>query len=149
MTFKRRTQIRVAKAAGKGMIEHPTFRHAATSVAVPVAKRRIRTRSRRARRQAEHYSQLAQTTAGTLAQSAQQLGLLETPTPKRTGPRVAIGVVIGAAAMYLLEPTAGEARRAKLVAVANFATAPSKPGGTPPPPAAPVTSPQTAPLGVS
>ena len=148
MTFKRRTQIRVAKAAGKGMIEHPTFRHAATSVAVPVAKRRIRTRSRRARRQAERYGQLAQTTAGTLAQSAQQLGLLETPTPKRTGPRVAVGVVIGATAMYLLEPAAGAQRRAKLAAMANFAAGPATSGETPPPATA-VPSPPPAPLGVS
>ena len=134
MTFKRRTQIRVAKAAGKGMIEHPAVRHAATSVAVPVAKRRIRTKSRRARRRAEHYGELAQTAAGTLAQSAQQLGLIETPAPKRTAPRVAVGVVIGAATMFLLEPKAGRARRAKLAGLVSSTPAPT-PAGPPPTPA--------------
>ncbi|MGH2931185.1 MAG: hypothetical protein ACRDL8_23475, partial [Solirubrobacteraceae bacterium] len=39
-------------------------------------------------------------------QAAQTLGLVEAPKPKekRTAPRVATGVVIGAGAVYLLEP---------------------------------------------
>ena len=33
---------------------------------------------------------------------AEQFGLIEKPKPKRTAPRVLVGVVIGAGAMYVL-----------------------------------------------
>ncbi len=48
-------------------------------------------------------------------EAAQALGWVEPPKPKRTAPRVLVGVVIGAAAMYLLEPgTAGREHRAQV-----------------------------------
>jgi hypothetical protein len=47
-------------------------------------------------------------------QAAQNLGLVEVPKPKRTAPRVAAGVVIGAGAMYFLEPEHGKEHREKV-----------------------------------
>ncbi len=48
-------------------------------------------------------------------EAAQALGWVEPPKPKRTAPRVLIGVVIGATGMYLLEPgAAGREHRAQL-----------------------------------
>jgi len=45
-------------------------------------------------------------------QAAQELGLLETPKPKRTAPRIAVGIVIGASGMCFLEPAGTRASRA-------------------------------------
>jgi hypothetical protein len=42
---------------------------------------------------------------------AQQLGAIDRPKAKRTAPRIATGVVIGASAMYLLEPGNGANHR--------------------------------------
>ena len=53
-------------------------------------------------------------------EAAQELGLVERRAPKRTAPRVAVGLVIGAGAMYLLEPGApGKAHRAKMLALVS------------------------------
>ncbi|MHB8657965.1 MAG: hypothetical protein ACYC91_08415 [Solirubrobacteraceae bacterium] len=117
-----------AKAAS-AMIEHPVLRHA-TSVATPPAarlgwglgKRKAR---RRAHKQADRLGDAARTVGTTLStygpqaaeqigQMAQGLGLTEAPTPKRTTPRVAVGVVIGAAAVYFLEPGPGRQRRQRI-----------------------------------
>lgn len=38
---------------------------------------------------------------------AEQFGLIEKPKPKRTAPRVLVGVVIGAGAMYVLSQRSG------------------------------------------
>lgn len=113
MRLKRRTKVRLAKTAAKGLAEHPTMRQAATSVAVPVAKRKVRAKGRQARK----YAKQAPDYADSLVQAGQQMGLVTTPAQKRTAPRVATGVVIGAAVMYFLEPTEGAARRASLVAL--------------------------------
>lgn len=53
-------------------------------------------------------------------EAAHELGLVERRAPKRTAPRVAVGLVIGAGAMYLLEPGApGKAHRAKVLALVS------------------------------
>jgi hypothetical protein len=63
----------------------------------------------------------ARSVATTLAvygpEVARELGLVEIETPKhqRTAPRVALGVVIGAGAVYLLEPGQGRQRRQQLM----------------------------------
>lgn len=43
--------------------------------------------------------------------AAQELGLVEAPKPRRTAPRVLVGVVIGAGAMYFLDPEHGKEHR--------------------------------------
>jgi hypothetical protein len=63
---------------------------------------------RRVRRRANQVGQTARTVGEVLLiqapDAAEELGLIERRAPKRTAPRVAAGVVIGAGAMYLLEP---------------------------------------------
>jgi hypothetical protein len=63
---------------------------------------------RRVRRRAHQVGQTARTVGEVLLiqapDAAEELGLIERRAPKRTAPRVAAGVVIGAGAMYLLEP---------------------------------------------
>jgi len=45
---------------------------------------------------------------------AYQLGLAEPPRAKRTAPRVAAGVLVGAGAVYFMEPAHGREHREKL-----------------------------------
>lgn len=73
---------------------------------------------RRARQRFEHLAETARTVGEVLAvygpQAAYELGLAEPPRPKRTTPRVALDMLIGASAVYFLEPDAGPQHRQKL-----------------------------------
>jgi hypothetical protein len=51
--------------------------------------------------------------------AARQLGWAEAPKEKRTAPRVAAGAVIGAGAMYFLEPKGGPERREQVLRLIN------------------------------
>lgn len=87
-------------------------------VGKPVAKRRVRQRVGQLSDAVEQLNDAARTVGETLAikapQAAYELGLAEPPKPKRTAPRVAAGVVIGASAMYFLEPGHGREHREKV-----------------------------------
>jgi hypothetical protein len=74
------------------------------------ARRRTRTQTQRLEDQIESLAALIGTYRVTLA----QLGAIERQKPKRTGPRIATGVVIGAGMMYLLEPGSGAVHRRQL-----------------------------------
>ena len=79
---------------------------------------------RRARRRVASVGDTARTVSEVLLiqapEAAQELGLIEKPAPKRTAPRVAAGVLIGAGAMYLLEPgEPGRQHREKVVALVS------------------------------
>jgi hypothetical protein len=62
--------------------------------------------------------------------AARQLGWAEVPKEKRTAPRVAAGAVIGAGAVYFLEPKCGPERREQVLRLINGGAAPpdSAPG---------------------
>jgi hypothetical protein len=140
----RRRKVKLAAKTGKVMVDHPTVRHAATTVAVPIAKRRVRRRARRANDQLERYGDVARSAGNTLATygppAAQALGLYEPPKVKKTAPRVLVGVVIGAAAAFFLDPANGSARRAKLP---GGSSAPAESAAYTPPTAAATEPPRT------
>jgi hypothetical protein len=72
----------------------------------------------RARQQAKRVAESARTLGDTLSlipQAAQELGLVEAPPTKRIAPRVAAGVVIGASAVYFLEPGVGRQHRQQVL----------------------------------
>jgi hypothetical protein len=50
-------------------------------------------------------------------QAAQELGLIEAPKRKRTGPRFLAGVVVGAGVVYFFEPDRGRAHRERVLAL--------------------------------
>lgn len=77
----------------------------------PFAKRRIRQRAEQLDR-ASHT--LGQALAVYAPQVAYELGLAQPPRPKRMAPRILVGVVIGASAMYFLEPGHGAEHREKV-----------------------------------
>lgn len=103
---KRKAGVTVAKTA----VKHPRgarlgVRAArppsklAFKVAKPMVKRRVLAR-------ADEFVDTAQTVGQILViygpMVAYELGLAERPKPKRTAPRVAVGIAIGAAATYVL-----------------------------------------------
>ena len=110
MSRKRKTGLGVE--AAKGLIADPAIRSAAAEAAPPVARLSLnvgkRFARRRTRRQLEQIGDTINTLATLLATYGpllgQQLGAVEPPRQKRTAPRVASGVVIGATAMYVLRP---------------------------------------------
>jgi hypothetical protein len=107
----------VAKAAQAGA-KHPRLLLTGVKVGRPVAKAGfkagkplVKRRARQRVDQLDHASRaVTQVLAAYAPRVAQELGLAEPPKPKRTAPRVAVGVLIGASAMYVFEHSRAEAR---------------------------------------
>lgn len=124
--FKRTAKgVLSVKAAGAAM-KNPGKTWFAAKAAKPFAKVAMAPgkafAKRRVRRSAKNVGQTARTVGEVLLiqapEAAQNLGLIERPAPKRTAPRLAAGVVIGAGAMYLLEPgESGRVHREKVLAL--------------------------------
>lgn len=116
------TKTMVPLKAAKGAAKHPGVLFAGARAGKPATKLGLAVGKPYARHQArQRVDQLgdAVKTAGEVVstygpQIARELGLVEQPKPKRTAPRVAAGVVIGASAMYLLEPGHGREHREQL-----------------------------------
>lgn len=109
------------KAAGAA-IKNPAATRLVAKASAPAAKGGLRlgkaAAKRKASRRIEDVGKTARTVGETIAiygpEAAQLFGWVEPPKPKRTAPRVLVGVVIGAMAMFMLEPSAaGKERRAK------------------------------------
>jgi hypothetical protein len=119
--LRRKTKAQIAAKAAKEMIDHPAVRHAATTVATPVVKRKVKAKGRRARKRGIELGGAARSAGETLVKhgpsAAEALGLYEPPKAKKTAPRVLVGVIIGAGVMYLLEPDHGAERRGRLTAL--------------------------------
>jgi hypothetical protein len=112
--LSRRTKSKLARKAAKELAAHPTLRHATVAAAKPVAKRKLR----RSRRRALAAARGAGTTLAEYAPpAAEALGLVEPRKQPKTAWRLILGIVIGAGAMYLLEPDKGAARRQALLAL--------------------------------
>lgn len=111
-----------AKAATQA-VKNPNLVRVGARAAKPASKFVIKTGTplvkRRARKRVVRMGETARTVGVILATygppAAQELGLVETPKPKRTAPRLAIGIVIGAAAVYFLEPSSGRAHREQVL----------------------------------
>jgi hypothetical protein len=116
--------LKVAGAA----IKNPSATRLVAKASAPAAKGGMRLgktiAKRKASRRIEDVSKTARAVGETIAiygpEAAQLLGWVEPPKPKRTAPRVLVGIVIGATAMFLLEPGAsGKERRAKVLALVS------------------------------
>jgi hypothetical protein len=89
-----------------------------------IAKRKASRRIEEASRRIEDVGKTARVVGEMIAiygsEAAQLFGWVEPPKPKRTAPRVLVGIVIGATAMFLLEPSeAGKERRAKVLGLVS------------------------------
>lgn len=117
------TKARVGAKAARTAVKNPGILKAGAGMATPVArlgaKVRLSIARRRARRRIDRFGHAARELGQNLVtygpQAALELGLVEAPKRKRTAPRVAAGVVLGAGAMYLLEPDHGREHREKLM----------------------------------
>jgi hypothetical protein len=96
-----------AKAV-KGAVKYPVVLRATGKTAKPVVKARVKRSGRKARRQAVSFGEGVRDVTETLVTygppAAQELGLIEPPKQKKTLPRVIVGIIIGAAAVLLLDP---------------------------------------------
>jgi hypothetical protein len=94
------TKAKVGGKAAKAAIKNPGVLRVAAKGVKPVAKRRVK-------RRAVSFGDAARDFSETLItygpQAAQELGLVEVPKPKRSLPRILIGVLIGAGAVLLLD----------------------------------------------
>jgi len=99
------TQLKVGAKAAKTAAKHPRQSIPAAKVAIrlaaPVVMRKVLSSAQ----------QIGTTTRETVVYlvtygppAAENLGLVQRPKPKRTSPRVAAGVLIGAGAMYFFGP---------------------------------------------
>ena len=97
------------KAAAAGL-KNPGATRLVSKTVAPAAKVGIGFRKAQAKRRARKRVGQVGRTALTVGEvllvktraAAQELGLIERPAPKRTAPRVIVGVVLGAGATYLL-----------------------------------------------
>lgn len=115
------------KTAGAA-IKHPSATRWVAKASTPAAKGGMRLGKTIAKRKLSHriedVGKTARAVRETIAiygpEAAQLFGWVEPPKPKRTAPRVLVGIVIGATAMFLLEPGApGKQRREKLIALVS------------------------------
>ena len=105
--------------AALGLVTDRQIRRAAVDAGGPVARLGWGVGSklarRRANRRAHQISDVTNALSTLLSTYGpallEQLGLVEPPKRKRTLPRVATGALIGAGAMYLLDPATGAAHR--------------------------------------
>jgi gas vesicle protein len=126
------TKGKVARGAAKTAAKHPSATWTGVRRSAPAAKFAFKIgksmAKRRSRSRMQRLGATARTTGDWIAatgellatygpQAAQELGLIEAPKRKRTAPRVAAGVVIGAGAVYFFEPERGRAHREKLLSL--------------------------------
>jgi hypothetical protein len=83
-------------------------------VGKPLTKRRVRKGVQNVQRLGSAARSFGESLVTYGPQAAYELGLVEPPKPKRTAPRVAAGIVIGASAVYFLEPEHGREHREKV-----------------------------------
>jgi hypothetical protein len=120
------TKATVGVKAAKAVAKRPEVlglgAKAASKAARPAAKAAKPLAKRRIRKKAQLWSDAATAVTSTLVtyapDAARQLGIVVEERPrKRTAPRVVVGIVIGAAGAYLLDPEQGAARRRKALAL--------------------------------
>lgn len=117
------TKARLGMKSAKGLAKHPKAVRTGAKAARPLAMAGLKAAKPivrlKVRRRAEEIGETARLIGEAVLVygpvAAQELGLVEPPKEKRTAPRVAAGMVVGAGAMYLLEPGQGREHREKLL----------------------------------
>jgi hypothetical protein len=125
-----KTKARVGGKVAKQAVKHPKFALRGARVAKPIATRAAKASARRTGRDAADQALSVLDGARLLAQAAYQVGehaalsSAQAQVPrKRTLPRVVVGIAIGAAGMYFLDPDAGGGRRRTVIAAVTSSPA--------------------------
>ena len=145
-----KTKGQAGWTAAKTVVQNPRLRRLTVKsvppltkltvkVGKPLAKRKARGRlqeiGERLTELGEALFEIGEVVGATMAVygplAARQLGWAEAPKQKRTGPRVVAGAVIGASAMYFLEPKCGPERREQVLRL-FYGTPPASDGAPPP-----------------
>jgi hypothetical protein len=109
------TKAKMGYKGAKTMAKHPKATRrglrAGYKLAAPVAKRRVR---RRVGSVGETSRDIVQVVGIYGPMLVRELGLVEPPKPKRTAPRFVAGFLVGASAVYFLEPEHGGEHREKV-----------------------------------
>ncbi len=116
------TKAKAGVKATKAAVKNASLIRAGAKASSPLAKLGYKAGKPvvkfRVRQQAGRLGETARMVGETLATygvpAAYELGLVEPPKEKRTAPRVAAGAVIGASAVYFLEPEHGREHREKV-----------------------------------
>ncbi len=120
--ISKRTKGKAGIIAARTVARRPQVLLAGSKIAIPAGRAGLKIAQpllkRRARQRVEQLNRASRTLGEALTvhgpRTAYELGLAEPPKPKRTAPRVAAGVVIGAGAMYFMEPGHGKEHREKV-----------------------------------
>lgn len=113
----------LASTVAFGLVGDRAIRSAAAEAAPPLAKLGVsvgkRFARRRTQRRIERFNEAVNTIAALVTAYgpilARQIGIVEEPPKtKRTGPLVAAGAVVGAGAVYFLEPGSGAQHRRRI-----------------------------------
>ena len=116
------TKGKIGLKAAKGAAKRPRVVMAGTRAAIAAAKLGAKAGKlclkRRGRQRTDQLLGVSRKVGEALTvfgpQAAYELGLAEPPKPKRTAPHFAAGMVIGASAVYFLEPDQGRKHRKKV-----------------------------------
>jgi hypothetical protein len=118
-----KTKARIGRKTAKQAVRHPKLVLRGARGAKPVVWGVVSMRTRQARRQAGAVlaagRSVGQTVFAAGRQAAQAQG-----SRKRTAPRVAVGVVVGATVMYLLDPASGDVRRRRVIGLITRSSGP-------------------------
>jgi hypothetical protein len=122
-----KTKGKAGLKASKTAAKHPRMVAKGSKLALPVGKAGMKAgkplAKRRVKQRAEQLDRASRTVGEVLAvyapQVAYEFGLAQPPKPKRMAPRILVGVVIGATAMYFLEPGHGKEHREKVAQLAG------------------------------
>jgi hypothetical protein len=113
-TTRTRVGVKTAKQAAK----HPKLAVRGARTVAPVVRGRVKLATRLRGRQVQRQTATILATGRQIGQAAFALGRQAAQNAaekqvhrKRTVPRVAVGIAIGAAGMYFLDPASGEERR--------------------------------------
>ena len=109
-----KTKARVGVKAAKQAAKHPKLARRAARGTKPVVRTVVSMRARQVRDQAAAVLDAGRSVGQTVFEAGRQAATAQVPR-KRTAPRVAVGIAVGAAAMYFLDPASGDQRRRTLL----------------------------------
>jgi hypothetical protein len=109
-----KTKARVGVKAAKQAAKHPKLALRGGRGAQPVVRAVVLMRTRQARQQAAAVVDAGRSIAQTVFEAGRDAARAQVPR-KRTAPRVAAGIAVGAAAMYFLDPASGDERRRRVL----------------------------------
>lgn len=109
-----KTKTRVGVKTAKVAVKHPKLALRGARGAQPVVRGVVKLRTRQARHQVAAALDAGRSLGQAVFEAGRQAARAQLPR-KRTAPRVAVGVAVGAGAMYVLDPKSGGDRRRAVI----------------------------------